>query len=174
MPSKILDYVPQPDASTCQSACIAKMIGTENVYSIREALLDAGEPGSPQVMGDYLSLRVKEYKFSVSASLNDISGWMKDGYQLITHGYFSHSGHVVCIVGEKSNAFVVDDPYGEFMASSWQYSSNEYGNDMIYSKRLIYAACVVGSSLHSSLDFYRSSEVCNNDYGNAWVHRIKN
>lgn len=47
----------QPDAYTCQSTCIA-MITKEPVYQVRESLERAGDPGSPEVMGDYLKRRV--------------------------------------------------------------------------------------------------------------------
>ncbi len=44
--SKILDYVAQPNAFTCQSACIAKVLGTTDVAGIRAALKAIGDPGS--------------------------------------------------------------------------------------------------------------------------------
>jgi len=172
--SRILGYVSQPDSRTCQSACIAKFIGSEDVYSIRADLENMGVPGDPYIMGEYLRPRVNEYKFSATASLNQMSLWLDEGFQLITHGYFSHSGHVVSVVGKQKNAYIIDDPYGEFMASAWIYGQNENGDNMLYSDRLIYATCVVGISQYSAMDFYRSAKLIDKAYGNAWIHRIKN
>lgn len=49
--SKILDYVAQPNTYTCQSACIAKVLGTSDVAGIRVALEAIDDPGRPETMG---------------------------------------------------------------------------------------------------------------------------
>lgn len=173
--SKILDYVPQPDARTCQSACIAKMIGSTAVATVRAALEQIGEPGNPYTMGTYLKPRVKEYKFLENASINDMRQALKDGYQLITHGYFSHSGHVICIVGMKNNnTFICDDPWYEINFNGWTYAPWEAsGNNVEYSAYGIYAACVVGQSADHAASVYNKGELNSTTKG-AWVHYIRN
>lgn len=173
--SKILDYVPQPDARTCQSACIAQMIGSTAVSTVRAALESLGAPGDPYTMGAYLKPRVKEYKFLENASVNDMRQALKDGYKLITHGYFTGSGHVISIVGmADNNTFIVDDPWHEFHFKGWTYAPWEAsGNNVKYSTYGIYAACVVGQSVGHSAEVYNRGELNSNTKG-AWLHLIKN
>ena len=46
----------QPTGYTCQSTCIAAAIGGDvPIMAIRDALSQIGEPGSPDVMGQYLT-----------------------------------------------------------------------------------------------------------------------
>jgi len=177
-PSKILDYVAQPDDATCQSACIAKAIGTTDVMQVRRELLAScreGEiAGSPSVMGRYLRSRVKFYQFNATGSINDICEFLQkpEGRMVITHGWFTASGHVISIVGAEKKGFIVDDPYGEFSFSLWQYI-RPVGNDRLYSYAGIYAACVAGGDIVDAKMIYARGEL-KMDFGNAWVHFIEN
>ena len=177
-PSKILDYVAQPDEFTCQSACIAKAIGTTDVMRVRRELLascQAGEmAGSPSVMGRYLRSRVKFYQFSDAGSINDICEFLQkpEGRMVITHGWFTASGHVISIVRAEKRGFIVDDPYGEFSFTLWRYI-RPIGDDRLYPYAGIYAACVAGASLVDAKAIYARREL-QMDYGNAWVHFIEN
>lgn len=170
----IEDYVPQPDAYTCQSACIAKMIGTQDVAGIRRGLLEIGTPGDPAVMAQYLKPRVKEYHYSAIASLNECKQWLDQGYQLITHGWFTGSGHVISLVDHDAKGFIVDDPWAEFDFPSWQYTGNTNGNDLHYSFKGIYIACVVSHSRGEAESMYSANIQPDMNFKNAWVHRIKN
>jgi hypothetical protein len=172
--SEILDYVPQPDVYTCQSACCAKVCGITDVYSVRDSLEGFGEPGSPEVMGLFLTPRVKEYEFVSDASLQNLKDWLAQGYTLITHGWFSDSGHVICLVGrnDDDNGFLVDDPYGEFDVANWTWTDNIDGNNLIYSDKLIYATCIAGQSVWEAKDVYGRRVIPN--LKGAWVHKIKN
>jgi len=172
---KITAYVPQPDAITCQSACVAKMMGLqkEDVQRVRRDLVRLGNPGDPYIMGSLLKGSVKEYKFDETSSITDMRRWLTEGYQLITHGWFTNPGHVICLVGTYDNGFIADDPWGEFDAPRWKYSDNWNGDDLKYSNRLIYASCVASYSCDQAATIY-SSRVVNLKLANAWVHRIKN
>lgn len=174
MPSKVLDIVYQPDSSTCQSAAISRVTG-EDVMEIREALLNMGEPGDPSVMGQYLEPRVKEYKLNLNASLNDAIEALKNGYQLIIHGWFTGSGHVIGLSGYDSNTkcFNAEDPWYEFMFSKWQYCYNSDGNNAQYSELGIYAACVLGQSVDDAIRIYGEGKV-NLELKGMWMHIIKN
>jgi hypothetical protein len=178
VPSK-KDYVLQPDPQTCQSACIAMITGGD-VWAIREALTKGGQvAGDPAVMGEYLSDRVKEYKFLPSASLNDARRAIDEGYQLITHTYYSGSGHVIKLSGYEvrpdslNYQFVVDDPWAEFDAKGWTYAPwDKQGNNARYSAHSMYAAAIVGQSVYDAAEVYRRGELDSNREG-AWLHLIK-
>lgn len=177
--TKILAYVPQPDAYTCQSAAIAKAIGTDRVMGIREDLFKLGVPGDPYVMGEYLKPRVAEYKFLDDASLNDARKALDQGYSLITHGWFTNSGHIVSIVGweldksKLSYRFICDDPWMEFDFKRWQYIPGTSGDNVRYSSYGIYAACVASAGLDHARRIYNRGELNSNKPG-MWLHLIKN
>jgi len=170
----------QPDGSTCQSACIGMAVGVNDVYDIRSQLLRLGEPGHPSIMGQVLRrYKGKKYIFDESASINDMAAYLKAGEFLITHGWFTRSGHVIALdgVAEKvgkpgSVEFNVKDPWSEFDGPSWSYNkpwAKFY--DGFYSDRLIYASCVVGMSRNDAAQCYKSEPV-QPHVGQAWVHRI--
>lgn len=184
--SKVLEYVAQPDVFTCQSACIAKVLGTRDVYGIRAELETIGAPGDPAVIGQYLRPRVKSYKFLLTGSLSDAKAALDDGGIVITHGWFSHSGHVICLVGQEpdpdtlSYRFIVDDPYGEFDFSSGEYdpsksgdNKKDFGNNVRYSSYGIYAYCVASAGFADAAALYRQKTLLSTEQ-NAWLHIIKN
>jgi hypothetical protein len=177
--SQILDYVAQPNAYTCQSSCIAKVVGSNDVEGIRAALEAIGEPGSPDVMGQYLKSRVQSYKFLVSGSLEDAKNALDDGCVVITHGWFTESGHVITLVGYESDPrtlsyrFIVDDPWKEFDFSSAQYIPNSDGNNVCYSSYGVYAYCVASSSYRNATQIYAEGKLLSSEKG-AWLHIIKN
>jgi hypothetical protein len=177
--SKILEYVAQPNAYTCQSSCIAKVLGTNDVEGIRAALEAIGEPGSPDVMGQYLKSRVQSYKFLVSGSLEDTKAALDEGYVVITHGWFTGSGHVITLVGYESDPktlsyrFIVDDPWMEFSFPDAQFIPNRSGNNVRYSSYGIYAYCVASSSYENAAKIYAQQKLLSSERG-AWLHIIKN
>lgn len=169
------DYDPQDSEYTCQSACIASITGG-NEMAIRAALDSMGSAGDPAVMGAYLRSRVKEYRFMMTASLNDFIKAIDDDYQLITHGWYSRSGHIVRVVGYErdpktlSYSFICDDPYEEFDAKIWDYHRDyRSGNNVLYSAHLMYATCVAGQSFEDARRIYRRGELDSNRAG-AWLH----
>lgn len=177
--SKILDYVAQPNAYTCQSSCIAKVLGTTDVARIRAALEAIGEPGSPDVMGQYLKSRVQSYKFLVSGSLENAKDALDEGCVVITHGWFTGSGHVIALVGYEpdpetlSYRFIVDDPWMEFNFADAQYIPKSSGNNVRYSSYGIYAYCVASSSHKHATQIYTQGKLLSSEKG-AWLHIIKN
>lgn len=174
--TKVLDYVPQPDALTCQAAAIARVVGTLDVNGIRRDLTRYGRSaGDPANMGDYMKPRVKEYKYNGNASLNDAIAALKDGYHLITHGWFTGSGHVIGLSAwdEKSKTFNAEDPWFEFCFPRWQYLYDVDGDDIPYSALGIYAACVVGQSVNDAIYVYNNLKVNFDDKG-MWLHMVKN
>jgi hypothetical protein len=168
----------QPDPYTCQSACIAMAVGDKDVIGIRRKLDRLpGDAGNPANMGAVLKGYVgKRYIYNPAASLDDIIGYLKAGEFLITHGWFTGSGHVIALDGVKeptngTYSFNVKDPWSEFDGPIWRYNNpgvNFY--DGFYSVNIIYAACVAGVSRWDAAQKYNSDP----DYKlkNAWVHRI--
>lgn len=179
MSSKILDHVEQPDVYTCQSAAIARVIGSTDVMDIRHSLTQGGrEAGDPWNMGRYLEKYCQYYKFSPTASLNDARKALEEGCHLITHGFFTGSGHVIGLsrvdVDPKtlSYRFNAEDPWYEFDFPSWSYTRNS-GDDVSYSSYGIYAACVASSGVSHAAEIYRRGEL-NSAMKNMWLHVVKN
>lgn len=179
MRSKILPYVRQPDAFTCQSAAIAQMIGSKDVATIRADLVRNGIAGDPANMGRYLKPRVREYDFVANGSLMLARDALDEGYKCITHGWFTRSGHVVNIKGWEpdprtlSYRFVIDDPWCEFDFPGWRYLHHKSGDNVRYSSYGMYAACVASSSVANAHRIYRRGELDSN-MKNMWLHLIKN
>lgn len=177
--TNVIDYVRQPDGFTCQSACIAKILGTTDVYGIRDALEAMGTPGDPAVMGQYLRPRVQSYQFLLTGSLNEAKDALDDGYVIITHGWFTYSGHVICLVGHEpdpttlSYRFIVDDPYGEFDFPNGRHDPSRTGNNVRYSSYGIYAYCVASSGPDNAARIYADKRLLSSEK-NAWLHIIKN
>lgn len=155
------------------------MLGTTDVEGIRAALEAIGEPGSPEVMGQYLESRVQSYKFLLSGSLEDAKTALDQGCVVITHGWFTESGHVITLVGYKpdpqtlSYRFIVDDPWLEFSFSDAQYIPDRAGNNVSYSSYGIYAYCVASSSYENAKQIYAQGALLSSEKG-AWLHIIKN
>lgn len=173
-----LNLIPQPDAFTCQSACIAMATKRDDtVMQVRKELLSHGTPGDPHVMGIILERECPgHYHFEDNASLNDAREWLKKGAFLICHTYLSRSGHVISLNGVEidpknmSYRFHVLDPYAEFQAKSWSYNS-AMGYDGYYSSYLIYATAVAGQSYWDAERIYRRGELDSSKKG-MWLHVI--
>jgi len=183
----IADYTRQPDEVTCQSACCAQMIGLKDeadVRMVRTQLQNyARELGSmagdPRVMAKFLEPRVDKYKLSYNASLEEARQALDEGWKLITHGYFTGSGHVISIMGWEADPktlnrrFIVDDPYQEFDFPGWRYIHNKTGNNVRYSFHGMYAACVAGQSRGDAFRVYKDGVLDSSQKG-MWLHYIKN
>jgi hypothetical protein len=166
----------QPDAVTCQSACIAMAVGDKDIQRIRRNLVANGQAGDPSVMGRVIRTYGRPYKFEENASLSEVYRWLKGGEFLITHGWFTGSGHVICLDGLKARSLGrydlnVKDPWSEFNASAWRYDLSGKFYDGFYSDRLIYATCVAGTSRDDAQRIYRANSLDTSRQG-MWVHRF--
>lgn len=168
----------QPDAQTCQAACIAMAVGNRDIMGIRAKLKAKGTAGDPAVMGAVIKGFPKiNYLYDGNASLEKCISWLKAGELLITHGWFTRSGHVLLLDGlqvrpDGSVLFDVKDPWSEFDGPSWSYKSSSRFFDGYYSERIIFAACVEGSSVTSAEQIYKAGAVDRKRAG-MWVHRFK-
>lgn len=171
--------IAQPDPYTCQATCL-KMAGIQgSVYQIRKELEQIGEPGDPEVMAVLLRRQFGAlYSLNLKASLLDFRRALKQGCFLITHGWFTDSGHVIAIDGLRDNQswlkrnYFVLDPWGEFDFATWSYSRSRVDAfEGCYSELGIYASCVASSSSFSGSEFYRKNAI-NSTLGSAWLHTI--
>jgi hypothetical protein len=169
----------QPDAYTCQSACVCMALGLTDIAGMRARLCSLGEAGDPYVMGEVLRAQLGDrYEFNDNASLSEIREWLKAGEFLISHGWFTGSGHVIALDGVAidpttlSYKISVKDPWGEFSFGSWAYLPGADHFDGYYSPWGLYAAIVVGHGPGHAAEIYRRGELDSSRKG-AWVHRIK-
>jgi len=168
----------QPDASTCQAACIAMAVRDKDVLGVRRKLLANGDSGSPAVMAALARDYGADYANDGDATLEKVYGWLKAGEFLITHGWFTGSGHVICMDGlkvdPKKGRYSVDvkDPWSEFDGPSWSYNGTAKFFDGFYSELIIYAACVASTSVASARAAYRAGTV-DRKRGGMWVHRFR-
>jgi hypothetical protein len=171
----------QPDAYTCQATCIA-MVVKRSALAIRAELDELpGDAGNPYNMGVVLERYLgSKYIFDPDASLNNVKDWItKEGEFLITHGWFTPSGHVLGLdgvlldSGTFSYKVSVKDPWSEFDAPSWSYNkpSVEF-YDGYYSSYCLYAAIVASMNYQHAREIYKRGELESKRTG-AWVHRIK-
>jgi hypothetical protein len=170
----------QPDSLTCQAACIAMAVGDKNIMGIRSKLLaSGGVAGDPSVMGKVIrTYKNANYSFDGNGSLEKVYEWLKAGELLITHGWFTRSGHVIILDGlmqnpiNKSYSLDVKDPWSEFMADTWSYKKTVKFYDGFYSENVIYAACVAGASAVNAASIYKNKGL-DRKKGGMWVHRFK-
>lgn len=53
-----------------------------------------------------------EASFSTTRTWGQIRSQLMQGRPVVVGGYFTHSGHIVTVVGYTSNGYIVNDPYG--------------------------------------------------------------
>lgn len=166
----------QPDARTCQATCIAMAVGDRDIVGIRALLSSKGVPGNPETMKQVIETYNVAYQYESNASLDKCVAWLKAGELLITHGWFTKSGHVIVLDGvqerpDGSIGFDVKDPWSEFDAPSWSYNKSSKFFDGYYSDRAIFAACVASHSCVHAASIYKRNPVLGEMSG-MWVHRF--
>jgi hypothetical protein len=168
----------QPDAVTCQAACIGMAAGDRDIAGIRRKLTAIGTAGDPAVMGRVIKGYGVPYRYEGNACLAEVREWLKAGELLITHGWFTRSGHVICLDGlrkvpRSTTRYDVNvkDPWSEFDGPTWSYPGTSRFYDGFYSETIIYAACVAGASRDDAARIYRAGKVDPNQRG-MWVHRF--
>lgn len=92
---------------------------------------------------------VKDYgakdAFNSRATVAAVKDWLAADNPIVTHGYFTSSGHIVVLVGYNDTGFWVHDPYGEWYANGYDRNdpsgNNEKGKYKHYSYNLIHDTC---------------------------------
>jgi hypothetical protein len=152
-------------------------VGDQDVMGIRRKLMAKGPAGNPDVMAAVIRDYGRPYILDKNASLAKCYEWLKAGEFLITHGWFTNSGHVICLDGLKATSeagryvFDVKDPWSEFNVQTWRYDLGSKFFDGFYSDLLIYATCVVSTSAGTAQGVYRRGKV-DASKGEMWVHRF--
>ncbi|MGC9502991.1 C39 family peptidase [Baaleninema sp.] len=97
-------------------------------------------------------VRAYGYKdnFQPDAKWGEVKEWLASGNPIITHGWFTRSGHIVVIRGYNDRGWVVNDPYGEWY--EWGYDTHRTGEGLTYSYGMM-------------------SHVCGSD-GDLWIHYV--
>lgn len=174
---KVLD-LSQPNPYTCQSTCIAMAVDDPHIENIRQRLEAIGDPGNPHVMAEVIREFPVNYQLHLHASVDEVKTWLEEGDFLITQGWFTSEGHVICLAGLQIDAennsykFRVKDPWSEFDASIWNYNHpNVKFYDGYYSSYCIYAACVASTNYVNAKTIYENKEF-DSSYKNMWVHRF--
>lgn len=168
----------QPNPYTCQSTCIAMAVDYPHIENIRQRLEAIGDPGNPHVMADVIREFPVNYQLHMNACLDDVKTWLEEGDFLITQGWFTPVGHVICLAGlqidaeNNSYSFQVKDPWSEFNAPIWTYDHpNIDFYDGYYSSYCIYAACVASTSYADAKSIHDKREL-DSSHKNMWVHRF--
>jgi hypothetical protein len=124
-------------------------------------------------MAEYLrGVLGDRYEYEGIASIAEMKAWIRSGEVLITHGWFTGSGHVIVLDGCDDKGFRAMDPYEEFDGSTWRYYGELQAYSGRYSDLLIYSACVAGESKWDADAIYQLRTIDLNHKA-AWVHRIK-
>lgn len=78
-------------------------------------------------------------RFTTKATIQDVQEWLAQGNPAIVHGYFTQSGHIICLIGYNAKGFIVNDPYGEWWESG--YDTSRSGAGLTYSYSMIDRTC---------------------------------
>lgn len=174
----------QPDGCTCQSAAICEALGqtVSSIPTVRETLQSLGIPGDPATIGKYLKSVVgNKYYYNGNASLSDMLVAIRDlGAFLIIHTSLTVSGHVIAINGVDVDgsgiiqAFHVFDSWSEFDGASFSYPNSDSENSFVglYSKNLIYSACVADGGRFDTAKAQYYQDAPDSNRKGAWLHII--
>jgi hypothetical protein len=149
-----------------------------HIENIRQRLEAKGDPGDPHIMAEVIQEFPVNYQLHLNACLDDVKSWLEAGDFLITQGWFTSEGHVICLSGlqidtaNNSYKLEVKDPWSEFDPATWSYNKPGVTHyDGYYSSYCIYAACVAGSSAADAATIYKNGEL-DSSVCKMWVHRF--
>jgi len=110
---------------------------------------------SPQTDNGILVELVQAYgfdgEFTTTRSWAQVKNELNNGRPVVVGGLFTHSGHIVCIIGYTPKGYIVNDPWGD---ATTGYGNTE-GNRVFYPNG------------------YMSKMCCPEGDGNIWAHFIK-
>lgn len=171
--------IPQPNNYTCNATSVVMLAGEKDdskVMSIYADLQYHGAPGCKYNLNAQLTHMLRgeaAVSLNVNASLDDLDAALDRGEACMTHGYFTKSGHIIVIVGRNATGYKVLDPWSEFDGPTFSYNKGSFGYAGIYSRGLIYAACVESSSVEEAYSIYDSGwDWSNNSDKGMWLHTV--
>jgi len=86
-------------------------------------------------------MRAYGYKdtFDPKTSWGAVKEWLAAGNPVVTHGWFTKSGHIVVIRGYTSEGWIVNDPRGQWF--EWGYDTSVSGEGLVYSYGMMQHVC---------------------------------
>jgi uncharacterized protein YvpB len=113
-------------------------------YAINNNLSRHNPHDLAQIVGIYSA----KDDFDSHATLDAVKGWLAAGNPIVTHGYFTSSGHIIVLIGYDDKGFIVNDPYGEWYADGYDRNdpggNNAKGKALHYSYQMIANTCMTG------------------------------
>lgn len=88
--------------------------------------------------------------FDPNATVDQVKQWLAGNNPVVVHGYFTPSGHVICLIGYSDRGFIVNDPYGEWFADGYvrnDAANPHRGQGLTYSYDMIKQTCVVDGGM---------------------------
>ncbi|MBP0000165.1 MAG: C39 family peptidase [Cyanobacteria bacterium SID2] len=143
---------------TCVSMCMAyfghptkNSSGQQLEDELYQFMLDRGlSRHSPQDLQKLLQLYGYQDDFQADAKWDEVKAWLRQGKPIITHGWFTSSGHIVVILGYNDRGWIINDPYGHWSRSG--YDTYASGAGVVYS-------------------YADMRDVCGPD-GDLWIHYV--
>jgi hypothetical protein len=83
--------------------------------------------------------------FKTDVTVEEVKQWLAAGNPIVTHGFFTSSGHIVCVIGYNDKGFIVHDPYGEWYADGYDRNDDvnpEKGKAVTYSYGMMQEICM--------------------------------
>ncbi len=97
---------------------------------------------SPHGISQIINMYGVKSKFKEFGTVEDVKSSIDNGHPVITHGYFTTSGHIILITGYDDNkgSWIVHDPWGEW--TSYGYLTRNCGENLYYSYGMMADLCV--------------------------------
>jgi uncharacterized protein YvpB len=87
---------------------------------------------SPEDLASVVRTYGHKDDFNPRGTFSMIHSHLEEGFPVVVHGYFTRSGHVVCIIGRTASSFVVHDPWGRWTASGYDFQSTGEAEEYNY------------------------------------------
>ncbi|NES93180.1 C39 family peptidase [Okeania sp. SIO2B9] len=170
---------------TCVAMCLKKfgIVGDGSEAQLEDqlynkALASRWNRFSPQGIKSLIESYGLTDRLNTNAGTHDIYKSLDEGRPVIAHGFFTDSGHIIVIKGHTEKGhFLVNDPYGDLIANGWYYEVNDSsephrGENLIYSKWLIGAACGSWSSGEAKIWYKTINHSELMSINNMWIHSV--
>lgn len=110
------------DFGTCQNTSIAMTLNSlgwdgrpDDITREFGRKLGQTPEGVAQIINEIASRSGLKYRaISNRSSLSSFKSALEKGFPVITHGWFTKSGHVVCVKGYDNGKYIVNDPAGKW------------------------------------------------------------
>ena len=143
---------PYGSCNVTSVAMCLKFFGKIDATNPDELLQFMSAKGWDRHVHDHLSRLIQSFgienKFSVATTFDAMRDHLRANKPVIYSGRFTRSGHIIVLKGFNNNAFVVNDPYGEYYSRGYKRNiigGAHYGKDLAYSFNLLQKVSYSGS-----------------------------